>query len=182
MDTIVFFFKETAQSWFEVFQNKCDANLLELGILRKFMNRKPFICWIVIKVKYVTIANQEMKCDIQYDVVCLIEFACPFQTTWPKYEVWDQKGLVWRFFGVFGKSRNLRWRVKNGRHLAIMTLLPRDITSSLRVVDLKGDVFKRTIYPANLTVKSFIYTCRVMEGGTISLPWGLYLLLKFNFP
>ena len=57
---------------------------------------------------------------------------------------------------ALGKSKHPRWRIQDGRHLTIMTLLPRDIASLLLIADLKGDIFKRTIYPSNLTDIAFL--------------------------
>ena len=51
-----------------------------------------------------------------------------------------------------GKSRNPRWWIQHGRHLAIMKWLWRHMTSSLLVVDFKGNVFGRTIYPPSLII------------------------------
>ena len=38
------------------------------------------------------------------------------------------------------------------------------MTSSLRVADVKGDIFGRTISPPSIIAVAF-YTCEVMEGG-----------------
>ena len=49
------------------------------------------------------------------------------------------------FPGVMGKFINPRWRIQDGRHLRIMTKLPRQMTSSVRVADHIGDIFVLTI-------------------------------------
>ena len=69
---------------------------------------------------------------------------------------WSRFVQFWRFPEVLRKSRNPRWRIQDGRNLAIMSKLPRHITSSLRDADFKGEIFGRTIYPSSVTVIAFI--------------------------
>ena len=69
-------------------------------------------------------------------------------------------GPCQRFFIGFDYFSLKFWEIQkskmadqDGRHLTIMTLLPRHMTSPLPVVDVKGDIFVRT-YP--LIVIAFI--------------------------
>ena len=57
-----------------------------------------------------------------------------------------------------GKSRNLRWRIQDGRLLGIMTQLPR-----LHDAALKGDICGCNIYCVSLT--AIALTCEVKEEG-----------------
>ena len=46
--------------------------------------------------------------------------------------------------------------MQDGRHLGIMTLLSRNMTSSVFVMEVKGNLFRRFIYPPSLVVIAFI--------------------------
>ena len=64
-------------------------------------------------------------------------------------------------FGGFLKFwENLEIKDGGSKMAAIRQLL-RYMTSSLRDADLKGDIFRRTIYPLSLTVILCLYTCEV---------------------
>ena len=47
---------------------------------------------------------------------------------------------------------------KDGRHSDMITQLLRHLTLLLHDVDVKGDVFRRTIYPPSLVVIAFIFS------------------------
>ena len=63
-----------------------------------------------------------------------------------------------------GNSRYPRWRVRDGQHLTI-TMSLHHVTSSLFVVDLKGNIFGRTVYPPSLIDKAFILAKLCIWGG-----------------
>ena len=85
MWTQSYFFNDTAQSRFEVFQKKSDAYLPKLGIIGKFMKIAAHLlnCYYS-QIPYNSepfLQFKELKCDIQYGVLCSMEFVYPFQTT-----------------------------------------------------------------------------------------------------
>ena len=56
-----------------------------------------------------------------------------------------------------------------GRRLEIMTLFPRHVTSSAHDADLKGNYFRRTIYPQSFIAVAFIFS-ELDRGDFRSLP------------
>ena len=54
---------------------------------------------------------------------------------------------------------------QDGRHSEMVTQLLRHVTSSPHNGDVKGDIFRRTIYPPNVVVIAFIYSRSYGGGG-----------------
>ena len=48
--------------------------------------------------------------------------------------------------------------IQDGRHSEMITQLLRPVTSSPHDEDVKGDIFRRTIYPPSLVVVVFIFS------------------------
>lgn len=59
-------------------------------------------------------------------------------TFWGVLEKWKN--------GKMEKFRKPKWRNQDGRHLEMMSLLSRHVTSSGHVVDLQGINFERVMY------------------------------------
>ena len=53
---------------------------------------------------------------------------------------------------------------KDGRHSKMITQLLRLVTSSPHDAEVKGDIFRHTIYPASLVVIAFIFS-ELRRGG-----------------
>ena len=53
---------------------------------------------------------------------------------------------------------------QDGRHSEMITQLLRHVTSSPHNADVRGDIFRRAIYPPKSRCHSF-YILLVMEGG-----------------
>ena len=53
---------------------------------------------------------------------------------------------------------------QDGRHSEIITQLLRHVTSSPHDVEVKGDIFRRTIYPPSVVVIAFIFS-ELRRGG-----------------
>ena len=47
---------------------------------------------------------------------------------------------------------------QDGRHSEMITQLLRHVTSSRHDADVKGDIFRRTIYPSSLVVLALIFS------------------------
>ena len=59
---------------------------------------------------------------------------------------------------------------QDGPHSEMITQLLRHVASSPHDADVKGDIFRRTIYPPSLVVIAFISS--VLRGGAESVPPG----------
>ena len=73
----------------------------------------------------------------------------------------------WTVFLVFGQIlQKSKMAAKDGRHSKMITQLLRLVTSSPHDAEVKGDIFRHTIYPASLVVIAFIFS-ELRRGG-----WG----------
>ena len=54
---------------------------------------------------------------------------------------------------------------QDGRHSEMITQLLRHVTSQPHDVDVKGDIFRHTIYPPSLVVIAFIFSELRRVGG-----------------
>ena len=72
-------------------------------------------------------------------------------------------GLI--FLRGFGNIQKSKMADQDGRYTSIMTNFLSHVTPSLHDADLKGDIFRRTIYPLSLVVITFIFKELWMEGG-----------------
>ena len=72
---------------------------------------------------------------------------------------------------------------KDGRHSELITQLLRHVTSSHHDADLKGDIFRRTIYPPRLVVIAFIFA-ELRSWKTNKKPGlnGVQLIVYFSHP
>ena len=60
---------------------------------------------------------------------------------------------------------------QDGRHSEIITQLLRHVTPSRHDADVKGDIFRRTIYPPSLVIIAFIFSeLRRGEGAEFAPP------------
>ena len=78
------------------------------------------------------------------------------------YWLWLLFVKFWRFPEGLGKSRNPRWRIQDGRHLAIIL-----ITTSYDVITSRYGPQRRHLWTYYLSFKSYchsFYTCEVIEG------------------
>ena len=74
-------------------------------------------------------------------------------------------------FGGFGQIQKSKMADQDGRHSEMITQLLRHVTSQPHDADVKGDIFRHTIYPPSLVVIAFIFSeLRKGGGGGIRPP------------
>ena len=61
-------------------------------------------------------------------------------------------------FGGFGQIQKSKMADQDRRHSEMITQLLRHVTSHRHDADVKGDIFRHTIYPPSLVVIAFIFS------------------------
>ena len=74
----------------------------------------------------------------------------------------------------FGRIQKSKMAILRWPPFGNYDLIARHMTSSLRDVNLKGDIFGRTIHPTSLTVINLILTKLCREGGGLIAPLPLH--------
>ena len=67
--------------------------------------------------------------------------------------------------GGFGQIQKSKMANQEGRHSEMVTPLLRHVTSQPANPDVKGDLFRHTIYPSSVVVIAFIFSDLRREGG-----------------
>ena len=75
----------------------------------------------------------------------------------------------WTVFGRFGQIQKSKLADQDGRHSKLITLLLSHVTSYPHDADVRGEIFRHTIYPSSLVVIAFIFS-ELRRGGGIRLP------------
>ena len=76
-------------------------------------------------------------------------------------------------FGGFGQIQKSKMADQDGHHSEMITQSLCHVTSQPRDADVKGDIFRHTIYPPSLVVIAFIFS-ELRRGGRIAPhppPW-----------